>query len=430
MLAGLALVLGACASNRDEVVAEFGDSPATSVPSTTAPDSSSTSTTLLPPTVEEQLTGLEEIVEDIRGLQFSSEVPTVVRSADEVAEGYLRVRQRVGTEAEDYEEDFLTMLGVLEPNQSVADFSQDVTVPGYYDPAGRVLVLAPDIGELTPFGRLTLVEELTSALTDRAFNWSERMAALEADGDSEAMAGLQALVRGDAAFTGRLYADQHMTSTDRFAVQLELISRQQDRTIYPGYVAELDEFQAETAIALVELLVSEGGLPRLDAAYDSPPATSEQVYHSFQYVAREPAVPVELPDVRVSGFQKLDSGVLGERGLRAILSEGVNEAQRLQAATGWGGDAYQTWWNGEAVVMLVLFEGDTERDAEELGSTLGKWAIEELPVGAGLTDNRGLAFSGPDAYAFVAHEGSEVLFVVASDRDAGKQLRDRFWPTY
>ncbi len=80
--------------------------------------------------------------------------------------------------------------------------------------------------------------------------------------------------------------------------------------------------------------------------------------------------------------------------------------------------------------MLVFFEGDAARDAASLAETLGRWAIEELPVGGGLTDNTGLAFEGVNSYAFVAQNDTRAILVVASDPVAGKRLRDRFWPEY
>ncbi len=131
----------------------------------------------------------------------------------------------------------------------------------------------------------------------------------------------------------------------------------------------------------------------------------------------------------MGGFDEVATGTVGERGLRALLAE-VTRARQLQAATGWGGDGYRLWWDGEHTVMLMMYEGDLGSDARELAETLGRWAIEVLPVGGGLADNTGLAFEGVGSYAFVAHAGTKVLFVVASDPVAGKRLRDGFWPEY
>ena len=46
----------------------------------------------------------------------------------------------------------------------------------------------------------------------------------------------------------------------------------------------------------------------------------------------------------------------------------------LDAADGGGGDYYAQWFDGENAALLILFEGDTERDTEELRSALLDYA--------------------------------------------------------
>jgi hypothetical protein len=431
LLAGvavLALVAVSCASSRDSIVAEFAGRDDTSTTVASLPNQSTTTTLLVPAEVE--IAALIETVEEVRELSFQR-APAIVRRPDAVVQAeYRRVHSYAGANASPHHNDFLEMLGVLIDGESIGDLEVIAPVPGVYDSATKSILISSDVQELTPFGRLVLVGELVAALTDQQFGWADKMGRLAAAADEEGRDSLGALVNGDATFFSELYVERFMSSTERFAVQLERLKQEQAEDELPGFVKEYKAFDTLHARDLVVALISEGGIDELNRAYDNPPATSEQVYHTFRYFNGEGARLVDLPAVTVTNFEEVKAGVFGERGFRALLSAGVNSAQQLEAATGWGGDAYRLWWDGDHVVMLVFFEGDAARDAESLAETLGRWAIEELPVGGGLTDNTGLAFEGVNSYAFVAQNDTGAILVVASDPVAGKRLRDKFWPEY
>ena len=427
--AAFALLLAACASSRAEIVAEFPTSGET----TTTPVSSdlppATTTTTVPVRVEDQVVALIETVEGLRELSFDG-TPAIVRTPDALVQSeYRRIHSFSGAHDFDYTDSFLRMLGVLEGGESIAELEVTAPVPGVYDSASHLILISDEVDELTPFGRLVLVGELIAAVTNQQFGWSDGMSQLEAaSGDGEGADSIRALVNGDATYFSELYLEEFMTATEQFAVQLETL--EQERAVLPGYVKEFKEFDTREAREFVEDLISEGGIAGLNAAYAEPPATSEHVYHTFRYFDMEASRPVDLPGRSLAGFDEVATGTFGERGLRALLAEGVSDARKLEAATGWGGDAYRLWSDGEHAVLLLMFEGDAGRDATSLAETLGRWAIEELSVGGALTDNTGLAFEGVGSYAFIAQSGTEVILVVSSDPIAGKRLRDSFWPQY
>lgn len=427
--AALALVVAACTSSRSEIEGAFlppNDSETTTTSHTTSP---STSTTLAVPTIETQIEDLIQVVEEVRGLAFR-EPPELRRVADDVVQAdYRRGHSYSGANDEGYADAFLRMLGVLDEGQSIRELEVTAPVPGVYHPETGSILISSDEEELTPFGRLVLFGELVAAVTDQQFAWADRAAQLEATGDDEGADSLRALVKGDATFFSDAFLDR-LSATDQFAVQLEGLEQLRATESLPNFVREFKDFETKTAGAFVEAVISEGGLGALNDAYENPPTTTEQVYHTFRYFDREAARTVDLASRSVAGFEEVAAGTFGERGLRALLSSGVSGARQLEASTGWGGDGHRLWWDGENTVMFLMFEGDAGRDATSLAETLGRWAIEELPVGGGLTDNTGLAFEGVNSYAFVAQAGTNVLFVVGSDPVAAKRLRDSFWPEY
>lgn len=420
------LVLAGCAGDRDAITEEFlpGTGPTTTSTSLAGPGVTTTSTPGEPVSIE----SLIEHVRMIRQIDFAP--PEIsYRPEAEVIAGYRALHGLPSTGNEQFDAAYLQMLGILEEGDPVSALADPCAVPGYYDPASGSLVVAEDVGELTPLGRRQLIGEITAAATDAVFGWGTALAAEVAAGDKDGAAALWGLVRGDAEFHAAQYAAEILNATDRFAITLEEISCRQERPDPPAFVSVVEAYDREVGRDFVEELIATGGRAAVDGAYRQQPVSSEQVYHPSRYAADEPVVPVQLDAIGVSGFTEVDAGGFGERIFRAILSEGVGNAQALQAATGWGGDAYRVLWNGTDVVLVLAFEGDEERDARELAETLGGWASSSLGVGAGRPDNTGLAFEGED-YAFVAHDGSSMLLVVSNDAGAGRDVRNVFWPQW
>jgi hypothetical protein len=422
----LALVLAACAGDREAITEEF--LPGTESTTTTigsGPVATTTATTTpAPATVESLIEG----VRAIREIDFAS--PSVAYGSEaEVQAGYHRLHgvPRTGNDAFDLA--YFQMLGVVDGGESLAALHDPCPVPGYYDPESGVLVLVDGISELTPLDRKQLFTEITSLATDAAYKWFDVLETRHGLGDSDGAAALWGLVRGDAVFHADRYAAEVLTSTDRFAITLEEISCRREQSEPSPFVSELEAFRLEVGPDFVEELIAGGGLDALNAAYRRPPASTEQVYHPARYAARETAIPVDLGAISVSGFTEADAGGFGELIFRAVLAEGIGSAQALQAATGWGGDTYRVLWNGSDVVLVAAFEGDETRDARELAETLGGWASASLGVGGGRPDNTGLAFEGED-YAFVAHDDASMLLVVSNDAEAGRDVRDTFWPEW
>lgn len=417
-----ALVLAACTNSDGQTT------PTASNPPVTGGQATTTTTSVPVP----DLTTLMQQVAEVR--QVDADLPPVERRpAAEVVAAYRGLRGGPAAGDEPFEAAYLKMLGVLDDGETTADLRTSCPVPGFYDFTTGTLVLSDQLSDLltdlTPLGRRHLVQELTMAATDRAFGWGPAVTQRTAADNAEQAAGVLGLVLGDASFHADQYEARFLSPTDRFAINLELLSCERTRPDPPGYVTEFERYGPATGRSFVEELISDGGVDAVDAAYDRLPSSTEQIYHPRRYAAAEGAASVELAPIASPGLTEVASGVFGERAFRALLSEGVGEALALQAATGWGGDAYRLLWDGSDTVLVLRFVGDESRDARELAETLGGWASASLGVGGGRPDNTGLAFEGED-YAFVAHQGSELLLVVSSDAGLGRDVRNVFWPAW
>ena len=109
--------------------------------------------------------------------------------------------------------------------------------------------------------------------------------------------------------------------------------------------------------------------------FQSPPRTSEQVIDTEKLFAGEGAVAVAAPP---ADGAVLDEGMFGELVLRLVLEQVLGQGRVTRAATGWGGDHYVVWQQGDDYCLRVDFATDTADDLTELQRALTDTA-EELP---------------------------------------------------
>jgi hypothetical protein len=119
-----------------------------------------------------------------------------------------------------------------------------------------------------------------------------------------------------------------------------------------------------------------GGFALVNRLYEVPPASTEQILHPEKYLAGELPVPVRSP-ATPAGFQSIRSGHVGELLLRAMLEVCNERPIALEAATGWGGDAFTVVSRGDQGGLLLVTTWDSEPDAREferaLRATVNCW---------------------------------------------------------
>ena len=92
--------------------------------------------------------------------------------------------------------------------------------------------------------------------------------------------------------------------------------------------------------ALVQAILDAGNRERLDAAFQQPPTTSEQVIDPAKFLDGEQAVPVAVP---AADGTVLNKGVLGAFMFEETLLGSMRTSDVDTAVAGWGGDQYVTW---------------------------------------------------------------------------------------
>jgi hypothetical protein len=323
--------------------------------------------------VDAVLPALQGFVQDARGLPF--EEPVEVEVLDD--EAFLDALHEEPADAPQAREDrdgerTLKALGLVEPDADLDEQVEqqlDAGVVGFYDPSTDRLAVRGR--EVDVFTELVLVHELTHALQDQHFDLERPE--LEQTDDERSLA-FDSLVEGDAVRVEDAWLSAQ--SPDRQAEVLDRLGGAPDRTTGDDTVAALLSFPYVAGPSYVRQVLDAGGQAALDAAYATPPATTEQV---LQPDAGAP-VGVARPDVE---GDVVDEGVLGEVGMALLLGD---DPWHPGAHTAWGGDRYVTVGDGDRTCTTADIAADEPAQLPALREALADARPEaEIADGPGGT---------------------------------------------
>jgi len=286
---------------------------------------------------------------------------------------------------------------------------------GYYEPADGTMYVANDLDESN--ASLTLAHELVHALQDQYWDLKVRSAYVAGEDDHDA--AFSGLAEGDATLAA---ADLEAERLRPGATALDLPDGVLERALLEstdtGSVAPHALRMALVApyvdgTRFVATLRREGGWAKVDAAWDRPPETTEQLLHVDKWRAHEPALAVHVPPPPSPGYALLEANTYGEQGLRLTLREWLPSSVADAAASGWGGDRVALYAQGDrgyAAEWLVRFDeaapGPVDGFAARCFAAIGR----ALPKLGHVTEKTGVS-------ACVERSGNGVLAVKRAGRD-------------
>ncbi len=319
-------------------------------------------------------------VEEIRGLKFDQVPEPQVTDVERLRQLALKeIAKPKVAETLAAGEAELKLLGLLEPEDSLADVSTDVTADAaaYYDTAKKELFL---LGDAVPAGpaltEFVLAHELDHALEDEEFG----LPSSNVSNDDRALAE-SALVEGSATSLMSEYAIEHIGAADLLnestgledgADDLPPIAMAQVTFSYFGGQRFVDELKAAAG----------GGWDLVDFAYQRRlPASTEQILHPKKYLDDERPLPVSGPPDAGAGWKQVDAGVVGEFVTREILRQDAENVGADAAAAGWGGDRYRLFRQAGASeecvdacradhALAIAWRGDDPAETAELDEAL------------------------------------------------------------
>ena len=176
-------------------------------------------------------------------------------------------------------------------------------------------------------------------------------------------------------------------------------------------------------------LYLEGGFGAIDEAYRDPPRSTEHILHPEKYLSGEEPDDVLMPDLKAAlgaGWRELDAGVLGELLTKIYLDTFLSGGRAIEAATGWGGDAYTLLEDDAGRVLLAIrYSWDTTADAQEffqayLGFEFlkgqGRWDLAETGDGLRLWVGEGIS-------VFLETSGGGSTLIIGPDRETVEAAR-------
>lgn len=288
-------------------------------------------------------------------------------------------------------------------------------IAGYYDYTTDKLVVVTQDGEMTVSDKVTLAHEIDHALQDQHFDLESMDEIAEDDDQSFA---ITALTEGDATLLMNNYVFTYLDPMELLELFGE--SGNEDFDVFdnaPRYIQDSLLFPYQEGQTLVEALQADGGYERIDAAFASPPLSTEQILHPEKYLGPnpDPPVTVELTDISTNlgeNWTLLDSNVLGEWDIRIMLDEmGADDA--TSAAAGWGGSRYQVYESGDGAAVSVL------RTVWDSPDELNEYQAAMTDILQGLDQDNGLVRNGELLMTMVSGQDS-VTYVSGTDPEAVK----------
>jgi hypothetical protein len=358
--------------------------------------------------VRAALAEIEEQVIEIRGLPAVDLDPELLTRAAFQEELLASFEEDYPPDEVAQDNASLRALGLLGPDQDIAELQLQLLgdqVLGFYDDEDQRMVVVTDEG-LDALARFTYAHEYTHALQDAAFDLSSLET--DAEGQDDRSLARIALVEGDAVVAMLAWAVAHLTQAELLEIQNQ---ESPDTAGIPSWLVEQTVvFPYNEGFAWAGSLVGDPFTPDfapVDAAFEAPPDSTEQIVHLDKWDPRENPTPVDVVDLAAAlgeGWTEVDNTPIGEAFLRMMLEHhGIEREAALEASAGWGGDRVVVATGpDDAFAVAWRLAWDTPADADEFVAAYSE-AIRDIGFPASVTEL-------DDGEVLVAHGSSaEIL---------------------
>jgi len=282
-------------------------------------------------------------VESHRGLKFKHTVK-VQHLSDQAFSSRVIELQRRDRASFDRQAKVLRALGLIPPSVDPEKAMEELLgsgVLGFYDPSTKELQVRGN--SATVCVKHVVVHELTHALQDQWFTLNVQ----NSSGNDDADTAYVALVEGDAVRIETEYIDT-LPAKERGALSNQCGGGSVPSDV-PPVLVDMLEFPYVVGPTFTRAILQARGQKGLDDAFRNHPAASSLVLHPDRFLNGDK--PQKLPDPAGDG-QVFDRGTIGELGFDILLhglvqTGALSQAQFNVATSGWGGDRYVAWSQGD-----------------------------------------------------------------------------------
>lgn len=216
----------------------------------------------------------------------------------------------------------VALMGLVPPGYTFETFAGEmanITAGVYYFEADRLVLVGENPDDLSISEELTIAHEYAHSLQDAKFDlaafiekWTNSQQ--DEEGYTSYSETLRCLIEGDAELTQRLYAEEVYGADWKDLAEAEGAGDEPVEFDIPDFLLQSVAFYYRDCVSFVEMLYAEGGWAAVNAAYEDPPGTTEQIIDMEKYKAREWAdePKPESLDGRLDGWSELDGGQFGQ----------------------------------------------------------------------------------------------------------------------
>jgi len=356
----------------------------------------------LDPALSAQINAVIASVPALRELQPTRDVPFEFITREQFRDALVALNDaEAPVEVRAAEGRLLKRLGLLPADANMDALVLDLygaQVLAYYQPEdGHFYIISRD----QPFGgsdKIVVAHEYTHALQDQHFDLKTNTISDVTQGDAQL--GQLAVIEGDATLTSQLWATQNLTPEELLQLLGEAFG-QLDQSKLEGIPLVLRrqlEFPYTEGFLFANGMYEEGGFDAINAAIQTPPASTEQILHPEKYTSNEAPAAVDAPDLLNSlgdGWYAVYEETLGELGVQILATGGEEPGFNIpgfpvdwphqEVAAGWGGDRLRMYESLSGQWLIAWQTAwDTEADAAEfevrvndlLGSFTGPTRVE------------------------------------------------------
>ncbi len=376
----------------------------------------------------QEIEDITDVVSKVRGLDALHPVEVTVKSREELSQ------ELADTLLDDYPEDEqyadqreLIAFGLMDENIDLGQLSVDLyseQIAGYYDPeTGEMVVIrdASDDSGFSPSEEVTYAHETVHALQDQNFDLMSDKLGREDMSDDESLA-VTALIEGDASYSEVQYLYANPDLLDSFLEEID--SMEFDSAVLdsaPPILADTLLFPYDSGFTFVEALHDEGGWDAVNAAYDNPPASTEQILHPEKYLAGEAPIEVNVVDFSSAlggDWTVFDDNTFGEYQIRVMFQQtSMSDDQAEKAAAGWGGDTYIVAGTEDEDAIHWVSQWETADDASQFARGLALYESERWGVSPEYLSDNVMQFEADGVVTRIQLDGSTVDYIKAPTAD-------------
>lgn len=319
----------------------------------------------------------EKFVEEHRGLKFLKPVPVTLLNDTDFTKK-LNEKNKIDTAALGKQAKELAALALIDGHMDLVPLEKSLlggAVVGFYDSESKELFVRG--AQITPYTKEVMVHELTHAVQDQHFNINRPELDKRNDESAEAFLGL---LEGDAVTVQNQFVASE-SAQDQAASQVEQLQGVgKIPTNIPQVLLEILVFPYTAGPPFISAVRSAKGQAGLDAAFTTPPTTTQQLLHPDRFLAHDAGQTVPKPPADATA---IDDGILGEQGLDLLLKHAttggnLDPSLSKKASTAWDGDHYSAWDSGSNSCVRVVFQARTPADNTALVAALKEY-VATLP---------------------------------------------------